>query len=131
VGFLHAFGLVNGMTASLMIWFMSSVVLLISLRHMAVKFLHSESSYQLTDEDVEAAGQIVEVITTVSEDDEKGRVRFRGTTWPAVSREGTILPGQKARLLYRNNLLWRVEPYSASIEENQEQHKTLPKQTEK
>lgn len=128
VGFLHAFGLLNNLTAAMIVWFVSSIILLISLRQMAVKSLHSESSYQLTDEDVEAAGQIVDVVATVSEDNEKGRVRFRGTTWPAVSREGTILPGQKARLLYRSNLIWRVEPYSA--EENQQQQ-TLPSQTRK
>jgi inner membrane protein len=128
VGILHAIGLVDSLTTSLAIWFFSSVLLLITLRHMAIKMLHSESTYQLTDEDVEAAGQIVDVITAVSEHDEKGRVRFRGTTWPAISREGTIQPGQKARLLYRNNLIWRVEPYSA--EENQQQ-KALSSQTEK
>lgn len=129
VGILHALGLLTGLTASLIVWFVSSVILLITLRQMAVKFLHAESSYQLTDEDIEAAGQIVDVVVTVSEDDEKGRVRFRGTTWPAVSREGRILPGQKARLLYRSNLLWKVEPYSA--EEDQQHQKSLPQQKEK
>ena len=69
--------------------------------------------FQMTDEDLEAVGCVVEVVESVSSADQKGRVRFGGTTWPAVSKEGTIPKGRKAKLVLRDNLVWTVEPYDA------------------
>lgn len=119
VALLMALGFLANPATCLLVWFASSLLFLFALRHVAIRYLHAESSYQSTDEDFEAVGQIVEVVTPVSEADENGRVRFRGTTWPAISTTGTILAGQKARLLYRDNLLWKVEPYTAEDEPRQ------------
>ena len=104
-------GLLSGLVESFTVWFITSMVLLIGLRHFAMKWFPSETSYQMTDEDVEAIGTIVEVIDTVGNSDQKGRIRFAGTSWPAVTREGSISAGTKAKLLYRDNLVWTVEPY--------------------
>lgn len=67
----------------------------------------------MTDEDLEAVGSVVEVVESVTSSDQKGRVRFGGTTWPAISKEGTIPKGKKAKLILRDNLVWTVEPYDA------------------
>jgi len=103
-------GFFPGLAQSFFFWVISSTVLLVTLRHFAKRWLPSETSFHMTDEDVEAAGEIVEVVTPIGSHKE-GRIRFRGTTWPAICREGTISPGQKARILYRDNLIWTVEPF--------------------
>lgn len=116
VGLLRWTGLVTDFVPSFLTWAVTSTVLLLTLRQLAIKKLHAESSYQMTDEDVEAVGEIVEVVSTVGHNNNQGRIRFRGTTWPAMSREGTITAGSKVRLLYRDNLNWIVEPHPSLTE---------------
>src|SRR5918996_6223761 len=109
---LRWLGLFPGVMESFTVWFFTSIVLLLGLRHFVLRWIPSESTYSYTDEDVMALGSIVEVVQTVSDSNQQGRIRFAGTTWPATSREGTLLPGQKAKLLYRDNLVWVVESHS-------------------
>lgn len=119
VAVLRWFGLIPGLMESFTVWFVTSIVLLLGLRHFVLKWVPSESSFDLTDEDVDAVGSVVDVVETVSDSNQQGRIRFAGTTWPAVTREGTLLAGQKARLLYRDNLVWVVEAHqelSSAIE---------------
>ena len=103
-------GLVSGLMESFTVWFVTSIVLLIGLRHFLMRWIPSESTYTVADEDVDAVGSIVEVVQTVSESTQ-GRIRYAGTTWPAATLHGTLLPGQKARLLYRDNLVWVIESH--------------------
>jgi inner membrane protein len=121
VAILRWFGLIPGLMESFTVWFVTSIVLLLGLRHFLLKWIPSESSYDLTDEDVIAVGSIVDVVETVSDSGKQGRIRFAGTTWPAITRQGTLLAGQKARLLYRDNLVWVVESHqelsSSSVEQ--------------
>jgi membrane protein implicated in regulation of membrane protease activity len=111
VAALRWFGLIPGLLESFTVWFVTSIVLLLGLRHFLLKWIPSESSYDLTDEDVIAVGSIVEVVETVSDSNKQGRIRFAGTTWPAITRGETLLAGQKAKLLYRDNLVWVVESH--------------------
>lgn len=111
VAILRWFGLVSGTIASFTVWFVSSIVFLLGLRHLVLKWLPAETSFQMTDEDVEAVGKIVEVVKEVGSGNDHGRIRFGGTTWPAVTKEGVIMAGKKARILYRDNLVWIVEPH--------------------
>jgi inner membrane protein len=106
-------GLLTGTVDSFTAWFIISIVLLVGLRHLLLKWLPSERSYQMTDEDLEAVGSIVEVVEPISSSDQNGRVRFGGTTWPAIAKEGTISKGKKVKLILRDNLVWRVEAYEA------------------
>ena len=39
-----------------------------------------------------------------------GRVRYRDATWEANCHDHTIEAGRKATLVYRDNLVWVVEP---------------------
>jgi inner membrane protein len=110
VAALRWLGLISGIVPSFAVWFITSIVSLLSLRHFLLRWVPSESSYTSSDEDLDAVGSIVEVVQTVSES-EQGRIRYAGTTWPATTRHGTLLPGQKARLLYRDNLVWVVESH--------------------
>lgn len=109
VALLRWSGLFTDVAPSFAAWAILSVVLIVTLRQLAIKKLHAESSVQPTDEDLEAHGEVVDVVARISSQDNSGRIRYHGTTWPAISREGIIEPGQKARLLYRDNLNWIVE----------------------
>ncbi len=114
VAVLRWLHLLQSTTTSIAVWLIASSALLLTLRQLALRFLPSETSYGITDEDVDAAGQIVEVVATVSDLNSEGRIRFRGTSWPAISREGIIPAGQKAKILYRDNLVWKVERYDSN-----------------
>lgn len=110
VAVLRWFGVFTGLAQSFIVWLVTSIALLIVLRRVLLKWVPSESSYTATDEDYDAVGSIVEVVQEVSESTQ-GRIRYAGTTWPATTRHGILLPGQKARLLYRDNLVWIVEAH--------------------
>lgn len=112
VAILRWLGIVSGLTQSLVAWLGISFVLLVTLRQVALKWFPSQRSFEVTDEDITAAGSIVDVVQEINPSRSDGRIRFGGTTWPAVSKEGVLLPGTKAKLLYRDNLIWVVEPFS-------------------
>lgn len=102
-------GFFPGLVESFTAWFVTSIVLLVGLRHFLVRWIPSERSFQTTDEDLEAVGTVVDVVQQISSGDQNGRVRFGGTSWPAVTREGVIPVGGKAKLVLRDNLVWIVE----------------------
>jgi membrane protein implicated in regulation of membrane protease activity len=108
---LRWLGLFQGIIESFTAWFVISIILLITVRQLALKWLPSERTFQMTDEDVEAIGTVVDVVNSISTTGTDGRIRFGGTTWPAVSKEGIIPAGAKAKLIYRDNVMWVVEPY--------------------
>jgi membrane protein implicated in regulation of membrane protease activity len=103
-------GLWTSPMGSLTAWFTWSIVFLVILRSLVLRWFPGESTVQATDEDSEAFGQIVEVVTGVNAKDPAGRIRYQGTSWPAISLQGDIPAGRKARLLARDNLAWVVEP---------------------
>lgn len=103
-------GLWDSAMGSLTAWFILSIVMLVALRSLVARWLPGESTVEPTDEDTAALGSIVEVVTQVNATDQSGRIRFQGTSWPAISLKGVIPPGAKVRLLARDNLAWVVEP---------------------
>lgn len=106
-------GFLSGWIDSFGAWFITSIVLLMGVRTLVLRWFPGESSYQATDEDLEAIGSVVEVVDTIEgRDQEGGRIRYMGTSWPAKTKgEFPIPAGKKAKLLYRENLIWVVEPY--------------------
>ena len=109
VGLARWFHWVEGVFTSLTAWFILSLALIIFLRQIFARFVPAETSYRSTDEDLDAQGSLVEVLVPVVEENSQGRIRFQGSSWPATCFEGTIPLGGKARLLYRENLVWIVE----------------------
>jgi inner membrane protein len=70
-----------------------------------------EQGYELEDEDLDAFGTIVEVTDSIHPDHTKGRIRLRGSSWYATSVSEPIEAGARARVVYRDNLVWVVDPY--------------------
>jgi membrane protein implicated in regulation of membrane protease activity len=105
---LRALGLLVDPWTAIITWAFLSVALTVALRPLAMRFIQGDISLSLTDEDAEAMGQTVPVLSEVDEH-EPGRIRFRGAEWDARTVEGTLPEGAEAKLLYRDNLTWIVE----------------------
>ena len=103
-------GVIDTWVAAITTWFISSLVLLVGLRSFFVRLMPGDSEEGASaDEDVDAFGEIVEVVETIAPD-AAGRISYRGTTWQATSSGETLGVGSKARIVYRDNLIWIVEP---------------------
>lgn len=117
VAILRYVGVVEGLPASFITWLVSSVVMVLAFRSTLRKWFPAEESTKVENEDLDAFGKVVDVLEEVTESSSGapavGRVRFGGTTWAAVTAEGTIPKGAKAKLVYRDNLAWVVEPVPA------------------
>lgn len=109
VAFLVWLGLVQTWVASITIWFIASLVLLLVLRGFFQRFMSGEAETQSTDEDFDAYGEVVDVVEAIGPGKE-GRIRYRGTTWQAACYDNTLEAGTKAQIVCRENLLWIVEP---------------------
>lgn len=114
---LRFVGLLDSMPASLITWMVLSVVSVLAFRKVAKKWLPSETTDENFDEDRDFLGRVVEVTDEISEHHKDGRIRFQGTSWTATCTDGVIKKGEKARIIYRDNLVWVVEPYKVGMGE--------------
>ena len=101
-------GWLDTWVSALATWFVLSLVLLLTLRGLFQCFIGGESGRQSTDEEQDAYGTIVDVVETISPEQE-GRIHYRDATWQAICYDATIEKGAKAMLIYRENLAWVVE----------------------
>lgn len=110
VGVLRYFGLLLDPGFSIIVWLGFFIALVVAFRPLLKKYWGGESSFKLADEDYEAMDQIVEVLEPINEFDNSGRIHFQGISWQARSDEGRLEAGSKAKIKYRDNLTWIVEP---------------------
>ena len=117
---LRAIGIVDSLSISLLLWSVTSVGLALPLRPLARRYLGAgETRHDRSDEDRDAAGQIVDVIEDIDDISEGGRVRFQGTTRTAQTTGGLVPKGAKVKLMVKNKLVWIVEPLTALDDLNQ------------
>jgi membrane protein implicated in regulation of membrane protease activity len=69
-----------------LMWFIVSIILIIFLRSIFIKYFEGDSQIQNTNEDLDLAGSLVEVVEDIFPH-KLGRVRFRDSTWGARSDE--------------------------------------------
>lgn len=110
VGGLRWLGILEGPMTSIITWLFTSVALILAMRPLLMKYWGGDTSYKLADEDVEAMDQVVKVIEDVNPHDSSGRIHFQGISWQAQTLEGEIPAGSKAKIRYRDNVTWIVEP---------------------
>lgn len=103
-------GWLEGWLEILTAWFISSLVLIFSLRNVLARFLPGDTEVGNMDEDVDAQGLIVVVDREVHPYDETGRIVFRGTTWAARCPDMTLPKGALARLRHRKINTWIIAP---------------------
>ncbi len=109
VGAARWLGLLEGWIESFSAWFILSTVLTLALRGVVSRWSQGEKSFQSTDEDEDAFGTVVTVANQITDGELSGRIRFRGTTWPARSVQGALEPGEQVRIVDRDNVSWIVE----------------------
>lgn len=110
VSVLRWLGIVLSPVTSVVTWLFLSVALILIMRPFMMKHWGGESSYKLANEDVEAMDQVVDVVEPVNAQDHSGRIHFQGVSWQAQTLEGEIPAGSKAKIRYRDNVTWIVEP---------------------
>ena len=111
VALLRWLGLVESLPLSFLIWVVSSAGLILAMRKTAASWISKpETSTADIDERSAEFGQEVEVLSDVNENNAEGRIRFQGTSWPATTTEGTLKKGDTARIVYRENVSYVVEP---------------------
>ncbi|MBI1944389.1 MAG: NfeD family protein [Deltaproteobacteria bacterium] len=111
---LRALGVVDSVSTSLLLWGFTSLGLTLPLRPMLKRYFKTgEAKHDLSNEDKDAMGEIVEVLEAVDDTGPNGRIRFQGTTWSAQCTDGSIPKGGHARLVYKDKLVWIVEAVSA------------------
>jgi membrane protein implicated in regulation of membrane protease activity len=67
-------------------WFIISIILMVFLRSIFIKYFEGDSKIENTDEDIDLEGSLADVIEDILPHKE-GRVRFRDSTWSARSDE--------------------------------------------
>lgn len=112
---LHALGILDTWSGSLLAWALTSVALTVPLRPLARRLLPgAKAVFDPSDEDKDAMGAIVEVVEAVDDETTQGRIRHQGTTWSARAVEGLIPRGARAKLVYRDKLSWVIEALPAT-----------------
>lgn len=107
---LHHLGLLTTTTGLLGSWVFLSAGMAVGAQVAIRRYFPPEVANQESDEDLDAYGRMVEVLEEVTPDAETGRIRYQGTSWGATSLDRALRPGEKARLVSREGLVWVVEP---------------------
>lgn len=114
VGLAASLGLVTTLPGALALWMLTSGGLVFGARGGLKRLGPGETDRASTDEELDAFGEVVQVVQTVGPD-QVGRIRFRGTTWSAKTVEEQLEPGAAARIITRDNLVWIVEGAELSL----------------
>jgi membrane protein implicated in regulation of membrane protease activity len=102
-------GHVDGVLEQFITFFISSIIYLLSLRFLVLRFVPSASRKENIDEDEEVMGSIVEIVADINSG-EYGRVEHSGSTWQARAEgDQTILKGEQVKIIGRDNITWIVQ----------------------
>lgn len=74
-----------------------------------------EQGYEPDDEALDIYGTIVKVVSTVGPEHSDGRIELHGSTWKATSISEVLPPGARAKVIFRENIVWVVERYDGDL----------------
>jgi len=90
-------------------FFISSIIYLLTLRFLVLRFVPSVTRKANIDEDEEVIGSIVELVADINSG-EFGRVEHSGSSWQARAEgDQTILKGEQVKIIGRDNITWIVQ----------------------
>lgn len=118
IALIHQLGYSIGILDSIFIWLAISIFFVLVIRRLFVQFWPSDEKYEETDFNENAKDKLVPVLSEISDEHNKGRIQYAGTSWPAKSKSGTIPKDEYAKILYRDNVGWIVEPTGKKITED-------------
>ena len=103
------FGYIDGILQQFITFFISSIIYLLTLRFLVLRFVPSVTRKENIDEDEEVIGSIVELVADINSG-EFGRVEHSGSTWQARAEgDQTILKGEQVKIIGRDNITWIVQ----------------------
>ena len=102
-------GYIDGILQQFTTFFISSIIYLLTLRFLVLRFVPSVTRKENIDEDEEVIGSIVELVADINSG-EFGRVEHSGSTWQARAEgDQTILKGEQVKIIGRDNITWIVK----------------------
>ena len=103
------FGYIDGNIQQFITFFLSSIIYLLTLRFLVLRFVTTDTRKENIDEDDEVIGSIVEVVVDIKSG-EFGRVEQSGSSWQARAvGDQTILKGEQVKIVGRDNITWMVK----------------------
>ena len=103
------FGYIDGILQQFITFFISSIIYLLTLRFLVLRFFTSVTRKENIDEDEEVMGSIVELVEDINSG-EFGRVEHSGSSWQACAEgDQTILKGEQVKIIGRDNITWIVQ----------------------
>jgi len=102
-------GHIDSVLQQLITFFVSSTFYLLTLRFLILRFVPTNTKKENIDEDEDVMGSIVEVIADISPG-KVGRIQHSDSSWQAkTTGDETILKGQSAKIVGRDNITWIVQ----------------------
>ena len=103
------FGYIDGILQQFITFFISSIIYLLTLRFLVLRFFTSVTRKENIDEDEEVMGSIVELVADINSG-EFGRVEHSGSSWQARAEgDQTILKGEQVKIIGRDNITLIVQ----------------------
>ena len=102
-------GYIDEILQQFITFFISSIIYLLTLRFLVLRFVPSVTRKENIDEDEEVMGSIVEIVADINSG-ELGRVEHSGSSWQARAEgDQTILKGEQVKIIGRDNITWIVQ----------------------
>ena len=102
-------GYIDEIVQQFITFFISSIIYLLTLRFLVLRFVPSVTRKENIDEDEEVMGSIVEIVADINSG-EFGRVEHSGSSWQARAEgDQTILKGEQVKIIGRDNITWIVQ----------------------
>ncbi|NKF49368.1 NfeD family protein [Shewanella sp. WXL01] len=105
-----AVGFIDGLSQSLTLWFISSMVLLLAFRHVTQKMIGGDAHVDNTDEELDLYNQVATVKADIGPGEKTGRITCLGSDWTALGNGSVIKKGTEVRIICRENIGFVVEP---------------------
>ena len=103
------FGYIDGILQQFITFFVSSIIYLLTLRFLVLRFVPSDTRKENIDEDEEVIGSIVGLVEDINSG-AFGRVEHSGSSWQARAEgDQTILKGEQVKIIGRDNITWIVQ----------------------
>jgi len=103
-------GLVSTWVSALTLFFISSLLLVLTLRSVFMRYAGGDFSRGNTIEILDDIGQQAPVVKTIGPGQRRGMIDYHGTRWKALSDGQQIKVGDVVQIVGRDNVSYIVEP---------------------
>jgi membrane protein implicated in regulation of membrane protease activity len=109
-------GHVNSLLEQFIVFFVSSIIYLITLRFAVLSLVPTNSIKANVDEDMDVVGQVGVVVAAIDSNG-TGRIEHSDSTWQAKGKSDEVIEvGKKVKIIGRDNITWIVEKVNSEGE---------------